>query len=420
MKNLILLCVTLGLAIADPNVADVKVKQDNLGNYNLQFATDGIARIEQRTVDGKISGGFSYVDPHGVLRSTAFTSGQHGFQAISPDIPVPVQDTPEVALAKAQHLALLRNAHLSRTVIPEGQYLQHKTVVASAPNVAFETVPVARVEKVVEGQVPLVSTNVVQSSQIPSVRTTLNSGDVQLLRTFEVPTEKLIKTEIPLLRTSNIAVPVSEKLIQTEVPLIRSSHVAIESAPAISEKVVKTEVPVFRTTNVESSSIPVLRSSDIAFSQAKIEVPTQRHIIQTELPLRSTQLKLESVESPRTFLEIPTSNLRVATIESPKTRLEIPSTLLKFESIESPKTLLEIPTGHLRVESIESPKTHVDVRSDSPTTRIEVPARTEFIEIPRSAIGLDSLRVVTVDGKTQILRVDGDLKSSLSKILLRE
>ncbi|KAK4887106.1 hypothetical protein RN001_003377 [Aquatica leii] len=430
MNKLIIFGTLIGLVVSDPNGAQVvNVKQDNLGNYNLQYAADGIARIEQRTVDGSVNGGFSYIDPHGILRSTAFTSGQHGFHAVSPDIPVPVQDTPEVALAKAQHLAALRNAHLANghTLIPEGQFVQQKTVVAATPNVAFETVPVTRVEKIVEKDVPLFSTKFVQEIpethkfvELPAVRTShisVNSGDklisadIPLLKTnqftFQVPTEKLIKTDIPLFRTNNV---VSEKLIETEVPLVRSSHVAIESSPT---KLVNTEIPVFRTSNIELKSIPfseklfeaipTVRSSDFTLTQAKVEVPTERRIIETELPLRSSHLKLETVETPKTLFEIPTSHLRFASIESP-------NTFLKYETIESPKTRLEIPSGtHLRLESVEPSKTH-----------IEIPARSEFVTVPRSAIGLDSLRLITLDDKSHVLKFDGDLKSSLSSILLRQ
>lgn len=96
------------------------VTQDTLGNYNLRYLIDGISRVEQADGQGNIIGGFSYYDPQGILRKTQFTSGIHGFNAIGTDIPLPVQDTPEVAHAKAKHLSVLNAAYLTPK-IPEFQ-----------------------------------------------------------------------------------------------------------------------------------------------------------------------------------------------------------------------------------------------------------------------------------------------------------
>ncbi|KAK4886273.1 hypothetical protein RN001_002544 [Aquatica leii] len=99
---------------------EVAVTQDTLGNYNLKYLIDGISRVEHGDIHGNVNGGFSYIDPYGILRKTEFTSGIHGYNAIGTDIPVPVQDTPEVAHAKAKHLAALHAAYLVPR-IPEFQ-----------------------------------------------------------------------------------------------------------------------------------------------------------------------------------------------------------------------------------------------------------------------------------------------------------
>ncbi|KAK5643517.1 hypothetical protein RI129_007362 [Pyrocoelia pectoralis] len=91
----------------------VAVQQDTLGNYDLKYAIDGISRVERGDLNGNVNGAFAYIDPYGIVRKTEFTSGVHGYNAFGTDIPVPVQDTPEVALAKANHLSVLRAAYLS-------------------------------------------------------------------------------------------------------------------------------------------------------------------------------------------------------------------------------------------------------------------------------------------------------------------
>ncbi|KAF5284012.1 hypothetical protein FQA39_LY17170 [Lamprigera yunnana] len=114
----IVLAALVATTIAKP-VGTVGVSQDTVGNYNLRYDVPGISRSETRDVFGNVNGAFSYYDPYGILRQTQFTSGAHGVHAVGTDIPVPVQDTPEVALAKAEHFAILQAAYLSAPPSPQ-------------------------------------------------------------------------------------------------------------------------------------------------------------------------------------------------------------------------------------------------------------------------------------------------------------
>ncbi|KAK4886285.1 hypothetical protein RN001_002556 [Aquatica leii] len=109
---------TLLISTYGQPIDTVAVNQDTLGNYNLQFNVPGISRIEHRDVFGNVNGAFSYIDPYGIVRQTQFTSGAHGVHAVGTDIPVPVPDTPEVAQAKAEHLAILHAAYLTAPPSP--------------------------------------------------------------------------------------------------------------------------------------------------------------------------------------------------------------------------------------------------------------------------------------------------------------
>ncbi|KAF5290393.1 hypothetical protein FQR65_LT11570 [Abscondita terminalis] len=117
MNALIVLVALFASAFA-ASLDSVAVTHDTLGNYNLRFEVPGISRVEQRDAFGNVNGGFSYVDPYGIVRQTQFTSGVHGVHAVGTDIPLPVADTPEVAHAKAEHLAVLHAAYLTAPPSP--------------------------------------------------------------------------------------------------------------------------------------------------------------------------------------------------------------------------------------------------------------------------------------------------------------
>ncbi|KAK4886286.1 hypothetical protein RN001_002557 [Aquatica leii] len=89
----------------------VAVTQDTDGNYDFKYAVPGITRAENRDFLGNVVGAFSYVDTNGILRETQYTAGVDGYHAFGPDIPVPVEDTPDVAQAKLEHLSKLYAAY---------------------------------------------------------------------------------------------------------------------------------------------------------------------------------------------------------------------------------------------------------------------------------------------------------------------
>ncbi|KAF5298533.1 hypothetical protein FQA39_LY11785 [Lamprigera yunnana] len=129
-------------------VQEVAVSQDTLGNYRLRYLIDRISRVEQGDANGNVNGGFSYIDPYGILRKTEFTSGVHGYNAFGTDIPVPVQDTPEVAIAKSNHLSVLRAAYLAPK-LPEFQGPE-ESIIAPIPLARTIPAPVPYVARVVQ------------------------------------------------------------------------------------------------------------------------------------------------------------------------------------------------------------------------------------------------------------------------------
>nr|CAD7424386.1 unnamed protein product [Timema monikensis] len=99
--------------------------QDELGQYSYGYAGGLSAKSEVKSFDGVTRGGYSYVDANGELQTVSYTADAlNGFRVAATNLPKapapiesaplvapePVQDTPEVAAAKAAHLALVSGA----------------------------------------------------------------------------------------------------------------------------------------------------------------------------------------------------------------------------------------------------------------------------------------------------------------------
>uniref|UniRef100_A0A0A9VYF6 Cuticle protein 6 n=1 Tax=Lygus hesperus TaxID=30085 RepID=A0A0A9VYF6_LYGHE len=94
--------------------------QDELGQYTFGYSGGPSAKHEVKTADGLTSGGYSYIDSHGLVQSAAYVSDPvNGFRVAATNIPKPrepeyISDSPEVEEAKqklfqaqAEHIAKL-------------------------------------------------------------------------------------------------------------------------------------------------------------------------------------------------------------------------------------------------------------------------------------------------------------------------
>merc|ERR1712156_1358758 len=109
--------------------------QDEFGNLQYGYANINSQKHEIGNTYGGVTGGFHYVDANGVVQTRQYIADHLGFRVQATDLPVapavpeveplvapvfdgkapePVQDTPEVAAAKAEHLALLEAATAER------------------------------------------------------------------------------------------------------------------------------------------------------------------------------------------------------------------------------------------------------------------------------------------------------------------
>ncbi|XP_017878091.1 uncharacterized protein LOC108623804 [Ceratina calcarata] len=131
MILIILLSTFLGRSIGTP-IANVWLSpvgsltplrqyhiQDGSGGYRYSFTGPHHAKSES-SLNGITQGGYSYIDANGILQTVSYTADdQNGFRVRASNLPQPpkndlqtIQDTPEVAAAKRNHLEELRRSQL--------------------------------------------------------------------------------------------------------------------------------------------------------------------------------------------------------------------------------------------------------------------------------------------------------------------
>ncbi|XP_042883996.1 DNA-directed RNA polymerase II subunit RPB1-like [Penaeus japonicus] len=116
--------------------------QDQYGQYTFGFAGGDSARSETRGADGSVRGSYSYVDEDGQTQTQHYVADEFGFRVTGtnlprvPEVPAsaasvpapaheplptpqPVQDTPEVAAAKAAFIKAYNEAAIAAAEAPD-------------------------------------------------------------------------------------------------------------------------------------------------------------------------------------------------------------------------------------------------------------------------------------------------------------
>ncbi|KAF7413463.1 hypothetical protein HZH68_001952 [Vespula germanica] len=94
--------------------------QDGSGSYRYSFTGPHHAKTES-SLNGVTRGGYSYVDANGILQTVLYTADdQNGFRVSASNLPQEpkdehdqIEDTPEVAAAKRNHLEELQKSQLA-------------------------------------------------------------------------------------------------------------------------------------------------------------------------------------------------------------------------------------------------------------------------------------------------------------------
>ncbi|XP_045129489.1 uncharacterized protein LOC123515115 [Portunus trituberculatus] len=118
--------------------------QDELGQYSFGYAGGPSSRSETRDAFGRVSGSYNYVDSEGKVQTQHYVADALGFRVsgtnlpVAPDVPEapalaapePVQDTPEVAAAKAEFQAAYDEFAAAAEAAPDSR--KKRSVVAPA------------------------------------------------------------------------------------------------------------------------------------------------------------------------------------------------------------------------------------------------------------------------------------------------
>lgn len=122
--------------------------KDHLGQYTYGY-NDGLsAKAESRSFDGTTSGGYSYLDSNGLVQNVNYIADSNGFRVAASNLPVAikaidspalvapaaVEETEEVAVARAAHLAV--HDKLKTEIVPEVPALVAPVPVEDTPEVA--------------------------------------------------------------------------------------------------------------------------------------------------------------------------------------------------------------------------------------------------------------------------------------------
>lgn len=98
--------------------------QDSFDQYAYGYSEPLSRKQEIRTLNGITRGSYSYIDAHGLLQTVDYTADAGGFHVAATNLPIAnqnsVTETPEVALAREQHLAAhqaILNGDISKSSI---------------------------------------------------------------------------------------------------------------------------------------------------------------------------------------------------------------------------------------------------------------------------------------------------------------
>jgi len=137
MNAIIIVSALVAVAAASPALfgAQSQIRsqyhsQDGAGQYSYGYNGDLSSKAESRSLDGVTRGSYSFVDANGQLQTVQYTSDDHnGFRAAATNLPrgpvdnqiapVPVRDTPEVELAKAEHIRAYNEAAARAAASPD-------------------------------------------------------------------------------------------------------------------------------------------------------------------------------------------------------------------------------------------------------------------------------------------------------------
>lgn len=129
--------------------------QDSLGQYSYGYNGGLSSKVETKTLDGITRGSYSYVDAENRLQTVEYTADAvNGFRAAATNLPKapidtnvapqPIELTPEVARATAEHMTAFKEIASRNDVEPELPIVAEVKSIAPIAPIA----PIARIEPI--------------------------------------------------------------------------------------------------------------------------------------------------------------------------------------------------------------------------------------------------------------------------------
>ena len=149
--------------------------QDELGQASFGYSHPGQAATTFRDAFGNQVGSWAYINPEGKEVRVSFVADANGFRVLSNDLPVAplaVQDTAEVAAAKAAHFEALAEAgvlHVAPQPVPVAAPAVVKEIPVPAPAVVHTLPVVPHAIPVAPHSVPVVQAIPVAHHSVPVV-----------------------------------------------------------------------------------------------------------------------------------------------------------------------------------------------------------------------------------------------------------
>lgn len=215
--------------------------QDSLGQYTYGYEGGPSAKNEVRSLDGVTRGSYSYVDPEGKLQSVAYTADAlNGFRVAATNLPEapkelvstpliapePVQDTPEVVKARADHLAIVEQGGVAplpvlRSNLPELESVKETEEVALAREQHMKAIEDAKMNK----------GPVVPKSELKQVEDTPEVKMAREEHLKSIENAKLRNAAVNAIQDVRVVVPGLTPVTRVAVsePVLRSSPVITNS-----------------------------------------------------------------------------------------------------------------------------------------------------------------------------------------------
>lgn len=291
--------------------------QDSLGQYSYGYEGGPSAKNEVRSLDGVTRGSYSYVDPEGKLQSVAYTADAlNGFRVAATNLPEgpkeivaapliapePVQETVEVAKARADHLAIVAQGGVSqinlvRSALPELESVKETAEVAKAREEHLKAIEDA---KLIKGPIvpevelkPVEETLEVKMAREEHLKSVENAKlrnaaiesiqDIRVVAPGIIPVTRI--AEPTLIRTSD---PIVTKIDAPVVTRIASPVITKIDTPVLTRiatpVITKIESPI--ATRIDTGAINTIRLADPSFAPI---VPSSRFF------------EVKTVESPYAY-----------------------------------------------------------------------------------------------------------------------